>query len=752
MPHHNSSEHAKVQELLRQQILLTRFGELALRSDDLDEILTEACHLVGEAMGTDLAKVVELQEDQATLLVRAGVGWKPGVVGHATIRVADDTSEAHALKTHEPMISPDIGKETRFKYPSFLTDHGVQAVVNVVIIGGKDKPPFGILQVDSREPRKFTEEDILFLRSYANLLAAAVDRLCIIGEVRQAQALLHESEARLAHAISAAGMSTWEWDTVSDTLRFSSGFEALFGREIGTLPSVAAVQRAIHPEDRPPVAVALDRALQGENKGDYAAEFRVVLPNGSIRWLRSAGHAEFDMMGGPVRLAGVTQDITVSRSAEERIAHMARHDGLTGLLNRRALEERLEDALLRSHRGEGCAILALDLDRFKDVNDTLGHAVGDAVLCAVASRLLEATRETDVLARPGGDEFIIIQFGLHQLQDVETLATRIIARLSQPYEIDGHRVSTGVSIGIAVAPADGTEVEQVLRCADLALYGAKKDDEIRFRFFEPGMQARVQERRQMITDLQQALARQEFELHYQPLVELVQNRIIGFEALVRWRHPVRGLVPPDAFIPLAEETGLIEPIGKWILFKACADAAVWPSEIKVAVNLSVVQFAKGDLQGTVVAALDQAGLMPRRLELEITEGLLLHENETTLATLRQLRDHGVSISMDDFGIGYSSLSYIAKFPFDKVKIDRSFVSAAASEKRGGAAIIRAVAELCDSLDITTTAEGIETLEQLEQVVSLGCREGQGYFFAPPRPLADIATLFSSWSRSDHSTH
>jgi len=746
-----SNEHEKLQELLRQQIIMTRFGELALRSDDLDKILTEACHLVGEAMGTDLAKVVALQDDQKTLVVRAGVGWKSGVVGHATINVADDTSEAHALKTHEPMVSPDIAVETRFKYPPFLTDNGVKAMVNVVIIGGKDKPPFGILQVDSRKPRQFTDQDIHFLRSYANLLAAAVDRLRVIGEVRQAQVLLYESETRLARAISAAGMSTWEWDTVNDTLRFSRGFEALYGREIGTLSSVAAVQRAVHPEDRPPMAVALNRVLQGENEGNYTAEFRVVLPGGSVRWLRSTGHAEFDVMGAPVRLAGVTQDITISRRAEERIAHMARHDGLTGLLNRRALGERLEDALLRSQRGESCAVLALDLDRFKEVNDTLGHAVGDAVLCSVASRLLDVTRETDVLARPGGDEFVIIQFGLHQLQDVETLATRIIETLSQPYEIDGHMVTTGVSIGIAVAPADGTEVEQVLRCADLALYGAKGNDEIRFRFFEPGMQARVKERRQLVADLQQALVRGEFEMHYQPLVELAQNRIVGFEALVRWRHPVRGLVPPDAFIPLAEETGLIEPIGRWILFRACADAVTWPPEIKVAVNLSVVQFSKGDLPGAVVAALEGAGLTPKRLELEITESLLLHESETTLATLRHLREYGVSISMDDFGIGYSSLSYIAKFPFDKVKIDRSFV-AAAGQGRGGVAIIRAVAELCGSLGMTTTAEGIETLEQLQQVVSLGCSEGQGYFFAPPRPISDIPALFSSWPQSDRSTH
>jgi diguanylate cyclase (GGDEF)-like protein/PAS domain S-box-containing protein len=738
-----SVKHRELTELLRRQTVLTRFGELALRSDSLDEILTEACRLVGEALGTDLAKVVEVQEDGETLLVRAGVGWKPGVVGHATIRAHDDTSESHALKTHKPMISPDIAAETRFKYPAFLTDNGVQAVVNVIISGGEHRPPYGILQIDSRTPRQFSEHDVVFLHSYASHLAAAVDRLRVIGALQQGEARLRESEARLARAISAAGMSTWEWDTANGTLHFSEGFEALHGQEAGTLPSWNAVQNAVHPQDRLPLAAALDRALQGEKNGGLKTEFRVALSDGTIRWLRMTGQAEHDASGVPTRIAGVTQDITTSHNAEGHVTYMAQHDSLTGLMNGRTLRLRLEDALLRSRRGEGCAVLALDLDRFKEVNDTLGHAAGDAVLRSVASRLLEVTRETDIVARPGGDEFAIVQSNLHQQLDAEALAMRIITKLGQPHEIDGRSVTTGVSIGIAVAPGDGTEVDQVLRCADLALYSAKVDDSFRFRFFEPGMQARAQNRRQMVTDLQQACARGEFELHYQPLIALADNKIIGFEALVRWRHPVRGLLLPDGFISLAEETGLIDPIGEWILCRACADAAAWPSAMKIAVNLSVVQFSKGDLLGTVTAALKKADIDPRRLDLEITEGLLLRETETTLGILRRLHEQGVSVSMDDFGVGYSSLSYISKFPFDKVKIDRSFVSAAGSGT-SGAAIIRAVAELCKSLNIATAAEGIETREQLQQVVDLGCTEGQGYFFARPRLLADIPKLISGW--------
>jgi diguanylate cyclase (GGDEF)-like protein/PAS domain S-box-containing protein len=743
----NPQKTGNLAESLRRQKVLTRFGEFALRSDSVDEILTEACRLVGEALGTDLAKVVEVQEDGETLLVRAGVGWKPGVVGHATIRAEDDTSEGHALKTHKAMISPDIAMETRFKYPAFLTDNGVKAVANVIISGSKGRPPFGILQIDSRTPRQFDEDDLDFLHSYASHLAAAVDRLRVIGEIQRGEARLRESEARLARAISAAGMTTWEWDTAGDTLHFSEGFEALHGQDSGTLPSWDALQDAVHPEDQKQLAAALDRALQGEGNGSLSIEFRVTLPDGSIRWLRTTGTAKQNGGGIPGRIAGVTQDITASHDAESRIAYLALHDGLTGLINRLTLRLRLDEALLRSRRGEGCAILALDLDRFKEVNDTLGHAAGDAVLRSVTSRLLDVTRETDIVARPGGDEFVIIQSSLHQPRDAEALAVRVISKLNQPHEIDGHSVITGVSIGIAIAPEDGSDVDQILQCADLALYSSKMDDTSRFRFFEPGMQARAHNRRQLVADLERAIVNDELELHYQPLIELADNRIVGFEALARWRHPKRGLISPDGFIPLAEETGLIEPLGEWVLFKACTDALAWPSEMKVAVNLSVKQFAKGSLPRTVGSALKKAALDPRRLDLEITENLLLQETEATLATLRLLREMGISISMDDFGIGYSSLSYISQFPFDKVKIDRSFV-ATAEHNTSGAAIIRAVAELCRTLSITTTAEGIETREQLQQVVSLGCTEGQGYFFARPRPLKEIPALLSSWPHED----
>ena len=728
--------------LLRQQTILAQFGEFALRCDSLDEILTEACRLVEGALNTQLAKVMEMQTDGDTLLVRAGVGWKPGIVGVVRLKVSDLTSEGHALKTGEPTTSPDRRQESRFHFPAFLIEHGVHAMANVLIPSRHRQSPFGILEVDSREPRQFTEYDLTFLRSYANLLAAAVDRLRAIDELHDREHQLRDTEARLDNAIAAAEMSTWHWDGNTGILRFFPSFEALHLRDSGIGVPLPQLSKGIHPGDQAKFHAAVQQALSGDNLGRLAVELRVLLPGGVVQLLRMTGNVE--VADTAITAAGFTQDITESRRAEEHISHLAHHDGLTGLLNRQSLRERLNDALLRSQRGEGCAILALDLDRFKEVNDTLGHAVGDSVLRSVASRLLEIVRESDVVARPGGDEFIIIQFGLHQSLDAEALAMRIVASLSKPHEIEGQLVVIGCSIGIAFAPNDGKDVDTILNCADLALYSSKRNDNSRCSLFDPEMQARAQAQRWLTTDLKLALSRNEFELHYQPIVQLKKNSIIGFEALVRWRHPVHGLLPPSLFIPFAEETGLIEPIGEWILVKACQDASAWPSDVKLAVNLSVVQVLKGNIIMSVMMAMEQTGLSSQRLELEITESLFLHDSETTLAKLRHLREDGVSIVMDDFGVGYSSLGYISKFPFDKIKIDRHFVTNSAVAT-SGAAIIKAVSVLCRRLSITCLAEGIETRDQLRQVASLGCSEGQGNFFARPRPATDIASFLHEWT-------
>jgi diguanylate cyclase (GGDEF)-like protein len=433
-------------------------------------------------------------------------------------------------------------------------------------------------------------------------------------------------------------------------------------------------------------------------------------------------------------------DVTEQRRTEAKIAHMALHDTLTGLANRALLNEHLGHALARTKRGECLAVHILDLDHFKQVNDTLGHAAGDKLLQTVANRLQELVREGDTIARMGGDEFAIVQFGLSQVADATALARRVVTATAEPCDIGGHQVVSGASIGIAVAPMDGTTTDQLMKNADLALYRAKSDGRSTFRFFEPGMDAQMQERRELEQDLRRALAAGEFELYYQPLSNLADDRITGFEALIRWHHPGKGIVSPAAFIPLAEETGLIVPIGEWVIRQACATAAQWPSDIRIAVNISPAQLRSPNLVQVIVGALAASGVAADRLELEITESVLLQDGETTLSTLYRLRELGIRVAVDDFGTGFSSLSHLQRFPFDKIKVDRSFVGSII-DNTCSLNIVRAVAALATGLGVIATAEGVETQAQLEAVRAEGCAEMQGFLLSQPIPAREVERLF-----------
>jgi diguanylate cyclase (GGDEF)-like protein/PAS domain S-box-containing protein len=433
-------------------------------------------------------------------------------------------------------------------------------------------------------------------------------------------------------------------------------------------------------------------------------------------------------------------DITERRKAEARIAYMAHHDGLTNLPNRELYQERLKQAL---ESGEGgnkrVAVLCVDLDLFKNVNDSLGHPVGDRLLKLVAERLRGQVRGNNLAARLGGDEFAVILPSDVSPNEASGFAARLINVLSAPYDLDGNEVVIGASIGIALSPGDGESSEELMRNADLALYRAKEDGGGVHRFFEREMDRQAQKRRDMELDLRRALANGEFELHYQPLVHVASDSISGFESLLRWRHPAKGMISPADFIPVAEDIGLIVAIGEWVLREACAEAMKWPADIKVAINLSPVQFRSRNLVQIVISALAQSGLSPGRLELEITESVFLAETEANLAILHQLRELGVSISMDDFGTGYSSLSYLRSFPFDKIKIDRSFVKDLA-KRSDSVAIVRAISGLGRSLNITTTAEGVETMDQLDWLRAEGCNEVQGFLFSAARPASEIEQL------------
>jgi diguanylate cyclase (GGDEF)-like protein len=442
------------------------------------------------------------------------------------------------------------------------------------------------------------------------------------------------------------------------------------------------------------------------------------------------------------------EDITERRQAEERIVFMARHDALTKLPNRVQLAEKIDYAVAHLGRGHRFAVFWLDLDNFKQINDTLGHPVGDLVLCAVAERLRACVREVDMVARFGGDEFAIVQQDFEEPDQVTILARRITDVLSTTYEIGDHRLNLGVSIGIAVAPDDGVTCDKLLKNADVALYRAKSDGRGTWRFFEPEMDARLQRRRKLELDLREALPNDEFKLFYQPIYNLKKDSLCGFEALLRWQHPTRGLVTPNEFIPITEEIGLITSVGEWVLKQACLEAKTWPAQIKIAVNVSPVQFKHGRLLQAVTEALAAAELPAERLELEITESVVLAQNKGTLTTLHALRELGVRISMDDFGTGYSSLSYLRSFPFDKIKIDQSFIRDLGTREASGP-IIKAIIDICSSMGMLTTAEGVETAEQLTKLRLEGCDEVQGYLFSAPVPPWEIARLIDRFDRMGH---
>lgn len=446
------------------------------------------------------------------------------------------------------------------------------------------------------------------------------------------------------------------------------------------------------------------------------------------------------------------EDITERRKSEAQIVFMARHDALTSLPNRILFSERVEQAIAQAGRGRGFAVLCLDLDRFKAVNDTLGHPVGDRLLRAVANRIQSCIRETDTVARLGGDEFAIVQASVARLEDASELAQRVVHELGQPFDVEGHQLVIGTSIGIVIGDGEASSVDRLLKNADIALYCAKADGRGTFRFFEAEMEASLQARREMEIDLRRAIEQDEFVLHFQPLVDLRTNRVSAFEALLRWHHPTRGMVPPAEFIPVAEEISLIVQLGDWVLTQACKQAASWPDDILIAVNVSAVQFRNGHILTAVRDALALSGLASSRLELEITETVLLAENQATLSTLHSLRDFGVRIAMDDFGTGYSSLSYLRSFPFDKIKIDQEFVRdlSAIHDAAGkdSGAIVRAMIGLGLTLGMKIAAEGVETSEQLACLRAEGCHEVQGYLFSTPRPAHEVQAMIGRDWRAD----
>ncbi len=556
---------------------------------------------------------------------------------------------------------------------------------------------------------------------------------------RAAQKLLSEKSQHLDTAINTMTLGLLLFDARGRLVICNERYIEMFSlsRDI-VKPGCALHELIQHRKETGTFVGDVDSYCQKflDPKGDHAGDTVISVPDGRLINLIYRRSPD----GG---WATTLEDITERRRVEARIERLAHYDSLTGLPNR-TLFQRRADELLHHTAYARFAILYIDIDEFKRINDSLGHTIGDEFLKAVAARLSQSSGPGDFVARLGGDEFAIVQRDAHSEDHVDALVARIYAALRTPFDCRGHSLAADASIGVALAPDHGSDLHGLLKSADLAMYAAKAAGRRTHRFFEPSMETEANQRRALELDLRAAIAQGAFDIHYQPLVDLKTNAVTGCEALLRWHHPQRGMVSPAEFVPIAEETGLIEEIGDWVLRTACAEAAGWPDHVRIAVNVSPVQFRSRTLAIKIAAALSESGLDPRRLELEITEAVLIADDDAALVALNQLRELGVRIALDDFGTGYSSLSYLQRFPFDKIKIDRTFVK----ELERGTSIIKAVVSIAADRNMITTAEGVETEEQRATVHALGCTQMQGYLFSPPRKAMEVRTLMAARKAED----
>ncbi len=603
--------------------------------------------------------------------------------------------------------------------------------------------------VVERLPRQALLLGMLALAATTLLLAASIwvnRRLRReVAQRQRAEALARDGERRLLRVEEIAHVGGWEWRIGEDDMVWTDETYRILGWAPRSIrPAFARYLERVHPEDRDAVERAVHTALRDGTA--YRARHRIVRPNGETRVVEDTGSVELAADGRPERLLGVLHDVTDRWQAEQRIHHLAHHDSLTGLANRLLLHDRLAHALeTAARRRWKLALMFIDLDRFKSINDTLGHAAGDQLLCEAADRLRQCARASDTIARLGGDEFVVLLEGLDQSADVTPVASHILRAFAAPLELAGRRLDISASIGVVVYPDDGTDVDTLMRNADTAMYQAKAQGRNNFQFFAPYMNEQAHARFEVETALRRALERDEFELHYQPLMAIDGTTLWGMEALIRWRHPQRGLVAPDEFIPVAEDTGDIVAIGVWVLGMVCAQLAAWRADgltgFRVSVNLSPRQFKQPDLTRVIAATLAQYGIEPARVELEVTETTLAANPEAAARVLGELKALGCGLAVDDFGTGYSSLAYLKRFPIDGLKIDRSFVRDIehdASDREITAAVIA----LSHNLGLRVVAEGVETAAQLDFLRARGCDFVQGWLFARAMPAAEAGAYLA----------
>ncbi len=756
-----------------QQAALTALGQRALQGAELPSLIDDTCQLITRNLDVTHLAVLKLMPENENLLVIAGVGWKEGLVGRVTAPADPRGSLAgYTLASSEPVIITDLARETRFTAPT-LTDHGIATSMSV-IIPGQDRP-YGVLTVHRTTVHPFSRDDVHFVQAVANTLGWAVRHKYAQEQLREARVLemiaKNEPLESVLNTIAEMVESQRPSSLCSVLLARNKHLYHVAGRKLPTTYVSAVDGRAIGPDSLPfgqaahlrePVIIENIAASSVWRDRDELALVHGLRACWAVPLLSAAGEAlgtfaiyhqeartptsdDLRLMGAASYLATIAIE---QHALTEKLAHQAHHDALTGLPNRILFEDRLQQAMALAQRnGQLVGLLFADLDNFKRINDTLGHQVGDRLLQYTAQRLLGRIRQSDTLARMGGDEFAVVLTGLKDPRDAADVAQKILDAFSSPFEVEGYRLFLNGSVGISLYPQDAGEPAILQRNADTAMYRAKARGANSFQFFTPEMHAEALERLELDNSLRRALDHGEFCLHFQPQFDVESRVFVGLEALVRWNHPELGLVPPARFIPMAEESGLIVPLGNWVLREACRQNAAWQRAglppLRVGVNVSALQFVRADFAEAVAQALRDSGLEPRWLDLELTESVVMKDVDEVGVRLAQLRQLGVHISIDDFGTGYSSLAYLQQLPIDSLKIDRSFIRAIGGtdpDTGHGPTLVKTIVSMAHSLGMEVVAEGVETTSQLEFLRGVACELGQGYLVARPMPADQIGEL------------
>jgi len=738
----------RIGQLLDMYAAMTEANDAIIHCKDTGSLFASICRIAIEYGHFVFARIAMIDTQTDWVPTVASAGHDGGLADRFVISIDPNRPEGqgpsgHAMRAGTNYLSNDITTDNRNRqWREVMAQLGIRAQATFLL--RRHGKVVGALHLYAGQVGFFDNELTGMLEKLSANLSFALENFQREEARLGAEAALRESETRFRDFADAAGEYVWESDIEGRYTYVSSRVQSVWSYTDQELIGWTSAHFMPSGEaERVREWLAQNMRPDGSFRD---LEHRVVTRNGEMRWLLINAVGIFDAQGDRVGQRGTGRDITDRKAAEARISYLATRDPLTELPNRVLFNDRLEQGIVAARRtNQSLALLFIDLDRFKNINDSLGHQVGDLLLREVGTRMLGCIRKGDTLSRLGGDEFVVTLEGLQQAEDAAQVAGKIIKALARPVEIAGHTLTTSCSIGISIFPMDAEDDRTLMKNADTAMYHAKERGRNNYQFFSPEMNVRAVERQSLETALRLAIERQEFVLFFQPQVDIRSSKVVGMEALLRWQHPERGLLSPATFIAVAEESGLIDPIGQWVLRSACQRAKAWQDggypPLKIAVNISARQLNKPrDFSRGLSRVLSSTGLDPRYLELEMTESLLFHNAEENIAVLRKLGQDGVRIAVDDFGIGYSSLSYLRQLPIDSLKIDRSFVRDIETDPED-AAIIHAVVAMAHSLELQVTAEGVETRGQLDALARLGCDEYQGFLFSKPLPAIEVAARF-----------